>query len=82
MDPHEFKASEPSAQMDRPVATRKVVDCSEHPSASNCSLRISGTEDEVLSAAIAHATSPTHGHQDSPELRESIRQIMHDEHGA
>ena len=59
MDPHEFKASEPSAHMERPVATRKVVDCSEHESATNCSLRISGTEDEVMSVAIAHATSET-----------------------
>jgi hypothetical protein len=81
MDPHEFKASEPSAQLEKPTATRKFVDCREHPSAKNCSLRISGTEDEVMAAAVAHATSPAHGHQDSPELRASIRQIMHDEAG-
>ena len=77
MDPREFQASEPTA----PVATRKYVDCREHPGGSNCTLRLSDSEDEVMAAAIEHATGPSHRHQDTPELRASIRQIMHDERG-
>jgi predicted small metal-binding protein len=56
---------------------RKVVDCRLHPSDSNCTLSIEGTEDEVLEAAIQHAIT-THGHTNSPELREQIKSIMKD----
>jgi predicted small metal-binding protein len=51
---------------------RKMVDCRKIPSDINCTLTIAGTEDEVLDAAVAHAVSK-HGHEDTPELRESIR---------
>ena len=57
---------------------RKVADCREFPSENNCSLTISGTEEEVLKAATEHAVS-THGHTDTPELREQIRGMMKDE---
>jgi predicted small metal-binding protein len=57
---------------------RKFVDCREMPSESNCSLYISGTEDEVVSAAAQHAAS-VHGHEDTPEFREEIRQWLKDE---
>ena len=55
--------------------TRKAIDCRQFPSEKNCSLYISGTEDEVLDAATAHAVS-AHGHQNSPELREQIRTTL------
>jgi predicted small metal-binding protein len=51
---------------------RKMIDCSTVPSDINCTLKISGTEDEVLDAAVAHAVDK-HGHQATPELRESLR---------
>ena len=51
---------------------RKIADCRLFPSESNCSLTISGTEDEVVRAAAEHAAS-VHGHEDTPELREQIR---------
>ncbi|MCW2725917.1 MAG: hypothetical protein JWN35_2838 [Frankiales bacterium] len=51
---------------------RKMIDCSTVPSDINCTLKISGTEDEVLDAAMAHAADK-HGHQPTPELREMIR---------
>ncbi len=54
------------------TSTRVFIDCAEMPSDSNCSLYISGTPDEVLSAAVMHAVS-AHGHQDSPELRSKIQ---------
>ena len=58
--------------------TRKVADCRRFPSVMNCSLRISGTEDEVIRAATEHAIS-VHGHKDSPELRDQIRKTLQDE---
>ncbi|MEK8144665.1 DUF1059 domain-containing protein [Streptomyces sp. M10(2022)] len=58
--------------------TRKIVDCRKHPSVSNCSLAISGEEDEVVRAAAEHAVS-VHEHTDSPELREQIRATLDDE---
>lgn len=57
---------------------RKVADCREFPSENNCSLTISGTEQEVLEAATQHAVS-AHGHDNSPELREQIRGMLKDE---
>jgi hypothetical protein len=58
--------------------SRKYVDCREMPSESGCSLYISGTEDEVVSAAAEHAAS-VHDHDDTPELREEIRGSLRDE---
>jgi len=45
------------------------------PERKNCSIKISGTEDEVLDAAVQHAVS-AHGHQNTPELREQIKQML------
>ena len=60
------------------MAQRKFIDCREYPSEKNCSLRISGTEDEVLDVAVQHAVA-AHGHENSPELREQIRSMLKDE---
>jgi predicted small metal-binding protein len=60
------------------TAGRKYIDCSEYPSDSNCSLRISGTEDEVLPVAMRHAAE-VHGHPDTVENREQLRQMLKDE---
>jgi predicted small metal-binding protein len=57
---------------------RKVADCREFPSESNCTLTISGQEEEVVRAASEHAVS-VHGHSDSPELREQVRSTLKDE---
>ena len=59
-------------------AGRKFIDCSEFPSEKDCTLRISGTESEVLEAATAHAVS-THGHQDTPDFRDQLRGMLKDE---
>lgn len=56
---------------------RKAADCRLHPSDKGCTLRIEGTEEEVLEAAIQHAIT-AHGHTNSPELREQIRLILKD----
>ena len=57
---------------------RKVVDCRLHPSEKNCTLTISGSEEEVLRVAVRHAVEE-HGHKDAPELRQQIRAILKDE---
>jgi len=59
------------------MAQRKSIDCRDYPSAKNCSLRISGTEQEVLDTAVQHAVS-THGHKNSPELREQLKSMLKD----
>ena len=57
------------------MAQRKSIDCRDYPSDKNCSLRISGTEPEVLDAAVEHAVSG-HGHEKSPELREQLKSML------
>jgi len=54
---------------------RKMADCRRWPSESNCSLTIIGEEDEVVRDAAEHAAS-VHGHEDTPELREQIKQFL------
>ncbi len=53
------------------METRKYIDCRDQP-ASKCTLKISGTEDEVIKAATAHIVS-AHEQKDTPELRNNIR---------
>jgi predicted small metal-binding protein len=60
--------------------TRKTADCRDYPSEMNCTLTISGEEDEVVRAAAEHAVS-VHRHDDSPELRSQIRSMLRDEKG-
>jgi predicted small metal-binding protein len=57
---------------------RKVADCRDMPSETNCTLTISGEEGEVVRAAAEHAVS-VHGHTDSAELRDMIRSGLKDE---
>lgn len=59
------------------MANRKSIDCRDYPSKKNCSLKISGTEEEVLDAAVQHAVS-AHGHEKTPELRDQIKSMLKD----
>ena len=61
-----------------PTPPRKMIDCRRMPSDRNCSLTIAGTEDEVLTVAVRHAAEE-HGHANTPELREQLRQSLIDE---
>jgi len=54
---------------------RKSIDCRDYPSESGCTLKLEGSEDEVLDAAVNHAIT-RHGHTDNPELREQIRLLL------
>ena len=49
---------------------RRIFDCREWP--GECTLTISGEEDEVVEAQLLHAVQ-AHGQQDAPELRKLIR---------
>ena len=60
------------------MANRKSIDCRDYPSEKNCSLKISGKEEEVVNAAVQHAVS-AHGHEETPELREQIKSMLKDE---
>jgi predicted small metal-binding protein len=57
------------------MAGRKSIDCRDYPSEKNCSLEISGTEEEVLDAAVQHAVS-AHGQDKTPELRSQLRSML------
>jgi hypothetical protein len=57
------------------MSERKSIDCREYPSESGCTLRIEGTEEEVLEAAVSHAVVH-HGHTENSELREQIRTLL------
>ena len=61
-----------------PQPARKFIDCRTYPSEKNCSVRISGTEDEILEIAAQHAVA-SHGHEDTPELREQLKSLLQDE---
>lgn len=57
---------------------RKTIDCREFPE-SRCSVALSAdTEDELIDAAVQHAVT-VHGHQDTPEFRQELRRIAHEE---
>jgi predicted small metal-binding protein len=57
---------------------RKVIDCRDMPSDSNCTLTIAGEPDEVVRAAAMHAAD-VHGHQNTPELQQQLRGMLKDE---
>jgi predicted small metal-binding protein len=54
---------------------RVMADCRRFPSDSNCSLTIIGEEEEVIRAAAEHAAS-VHGHDDTPEMREQVKDFL------
>ena len=57
---------------------RKIIDCREFPSETNCTVALSADSDsELLEAAVQHAVS-VHKHADSPELRAQLKTLFHD----
>jgi hypothetical protein len=57
---------------------RMIADCRRFESDSNCSLTIIGEQDEVIATAAQHAAT-VHGHQDTPELRTQLRELLEPE---
>ncbi len=57
---------------------RKHIDCRSYPSDMNCTIAISAdSEQELVEAAVQHAVS-VHGHQDTPELRTTLKTLLKD----
>jgi predicted small metal-binding protein len=55
---------------------RKYIDCREHPGELKCTVMISAdSEAELLEAAVQHAVQ-VHHEQDTPDLRQVIRQMI------
>jgi hypothetical protein len=57
---------------------RVMADCRRFESDNRCQLTIIGPEDDVVAAAVQHAIA-SHGHEDTPELREGIRATLEPE---
>jgi predicted small metal-binding protein len=56
---------------------RKYIDCREVPSDSKCTITIAAdTEQELMDIAVLHAVQK-HGHQDTPEFRQMLKQAVH-----
>ncbi len=60
------------------ATNRKVIDCRWFPSENACDIAISGSEEDVLNIAVQHAVQ-SHGHRDTPELRDQLRSMLRDE---
>ena len=67
-----------SLDVDSALRPRRKIRCGDIPSELACTVTISGTEEEVVRLAALHAID-VHGHEDTPELREKIRQMLKDE---
>jgi predicted small metal-binding protein len=56
---------------------RKYIDCREVPSESKCTITIAAdSEQELMDAAVQHAVA-VHGHKDTPEFRQQLKQAFH-----
>lgn len=61
---------------------RKYIDCRDIPSEMNCTVAIAAdSEDELVEAAAQHAMA-VHSHEDTPELRDMVRQGVKEIEGA
>ncbi|MEN3291872.1 MAG: hypothetical protein V7642_1125 [Burkholderiales bacterium] len=55
---------------------RKYIDCREFPSEMNCSIALAADSDqELMEAAVQHAVA-VHQHEDTPELRNQLKQLF------
>jgi hypothetical protein len=55
-----------------------MADCRRFESDTNCQLTIIGSQDDVVAAAAQHAAA-SHGHEDTPQLRDQIRNMLEPE---
>ena len=56
--------------------SRKYIDCRDYPSESGCTVAISADSNEELVEAAAQHAVQVHGHQDGPELRQQLGQLV------
>jgi Protein of unknown function (DUF1059) len=57
---------------------RVMADCRRFESDNACQLTIIGPADDVVAAAVQHAVA-SHGHKDTPEMREQLRAMLEPE---
>src|SRR3954463_13791845 len=57
---------------------RVMADCRRFESDANCPLTIIGPAGAGVAAAVQHAVA-SHGHQDTPEMREQLRAMLEPE---
>lgn len=57
------------------MGERMYMDCREMPSESGCDIAMAGSEEHLVEAAAVHAIT-AHGHEDTPELREEVRNAL------
>ena len=57
---------------------RKTLDCRDLPNEVGCTLTMSGEEDELMRAAVAHAID-VHDEDDTPAFRAALRKMMKNE---
>lgn len=57
---------------------RVMADCRRFESDSHCQLTIIGPEKDVVAAAAQHGAA-SHGHEDTPEMRERLRAMLEPE---
>jgi hypothetical protein len=60
------------------LGNRMMADCRRFESDAECTLTIIGEPDDVVAAAAQHAAA-SHGHEDTPELREQLRAMLEPE---
>jgi predicted small metal-binding protein len=59
-----------------PIMARKFIDCRDYPSDIKCTVALSAdSEQELLEVAVQHAVA-THGHSDTPQLREMLKTLF------
>lgn len=56
--------------------SRKYIDCRDYPSENGCTVAISADSSEELVEAAAQHAVKVHGHQDGPELRTQLGQLV------
>ncbi|GAC1660716.1 MAG: hypothetical protein PVS3B3_30980 [Ktedonobacteraceae bacterium] len=67
-----------TTQMGIAQGTWVVANCGKFPSEKNCQLVMMAPvaqKEDLLDAAVAHAIK-SHGHEDKPELRDQLGQIL------
>ncbi len=62
----------------RTAMARKTLDCRDLPNEVGCTLTMSGEEDELMRAAVAHAID-VHDEDDTPAFRAALRKMMKNE---
>jgi len=60
------------------MGSRMMADCRRFESDADCTLTIIGDDDDVVAAAAQHAAA-SHGHEDTPELRDQLRAMLEPE---